>query len=588
MRQVIRVVFTLLVLSAGVAAAPKPASAATAVPWRFAEIQVSGRGTGDVALTAYCPTGFIPISGGVLGTGIYTVLHEYATYSDNSFSALVHYQSGGSFYTLFAQCAEADQIGQLQVIGADFAADSSSGLAGGWVACPTGTRAVGGGADWNMASTREIDYFAVTDDDGGWYATGKSSAAGDSLHVEVYCVASDELAGAQLVKNVYTDPASGTILVSTCPSGTRILTGGIYAAVTGSDVNPGVFVGQMQNSYPHANVDWLASTPNALPAGSTVSVNAWCVPASIPTIVINSGPPAVTSHTSADFSFTGSDPVGYPLTYSCSLDGLGSPCDSQTGTGYFPVSEGAHSFTVSVTNPDGERASATYNWTVDTTAPTVAATAPAQPFTLESSAIVSWTGQDNTGGTGLARYQVRERTAPFSSGFKPWTYPSAWQALNPATTSVTASGLARGRDYCFAVRAVDKAGNTSPWTTPRCIARPLDDRALSVGKGWIRRTGSRYWNGTITVTSAHGATARLTGAKLDQVGIVATRGPAMGTIAVYVGATQIGQISLAATSTSYQNLILLPPFSYRTGTVTVKVVSRGKPVQIDGLALSPN
>jgi hypothetical protein len=50
----------------------------------------------------------------------------------------------------------------------------------------------------------------------------------------------------------------------------------------------------------------------------------------------------------------------------------------------------------------------------------------------------------------------------------------------------------QGGDYCFAVRAVDNAGNTSPWTTPRCTARPLDDRALSVGAGWARGTGSSY------------------------------------------------------------------------------------------------
>jgi hypothetical protein len=223
---------------------------------------------------------------------------------------------------------------------------------------------------------------------------------------------------------------------------------------------------------------------------------------------------------------------------------------------------------------------------VDGTAPTVTATGPTQPFTLASSATVSWTGQDGTGGTGIAYYQVRERTAAYSAGFTPWTYPAAWQALSSTTASVTASGLAQGTDYCFAVRAVDSSGNTSPWTTPRCTALPLDDRALSLSAGWVLGTGSSYWNGTITATSTSAATARRTGAELDRVGIVATRGPGMGTIAVDVGTTQIGQISLAATATSYRNLILLPRFSYGTATVTVRVVSSGKPVQLDGLAVS--
>lgn len=103
---------------------------------------------------------------------------------------------------------------------------------------------------------------------------------------------------------------------------------------------------------------------------------------------------------------------------------------------------------------------------------------------------------------------------------------------------------------------------------------------------WARGTGSSYWNGTITATSTHAATATRTGAELDRVGIVATRGPGMGTIAVYVGAAQIGQISLAAASTTYQNLIPLPRFSYGAATVAVKVVSSGEPVQLDGLAVS--
>jgi hypothetical protein len=578
----------MLVLSVGFAAAPGPASAATVVPWAFVQVQAAGTTFGGdfVPMTAYCPSGYTPISGGVSGPGPYTVINEYATYPDSSFSEQIYSQISNVRYVLTAECAQADQAGAIQVFGADFGRNSS-GLAGGWVACPTGTRAIGGGADWNMASARRIDYSAPTDDDGGWYAAGYSDTSGDSLHVETYCIDSGELAAAQLVTQAYTDPASGTSLMAACPVNTRTLTGGVYATLPGSGIDPGRFAGQIQDSFPDVNrLAWHASVPNALPAGSTVYVAAWCIPASIPTIVITSGPPAATAQTFAHFSFTGSDPVGYQLTYSCDLDGTVSSCDSSTGTGYVPVSEGAHFLVVSVRNADGEQASTSYRWTVDTAAPTVAETTPAQPFTLASSATVSWTGQDNIGGTGLAYYQVRERTAAYSSGFTPWTYPAAWQVVNPLATSVAASGLAQGVDYCFAVRAVDNAGNTSPWTTPRCTARPLDDRALSAGTGWARGTGSSYWNGTITATSTNAATAARTSAEFDRVGIVATRGPGMGTIAVYLGTTQIGQISLAATSTTYQNLILLPRISYHTATVSVKVVSSGKPVQLDGLAVS--
>jgi hypothetical protein len=589
MRQAMRVLFTAAALTVAFAAVPGPASAATAVPWAFVQVQTAGSTIwGDyVPMTAYCPAGYVPISGGVSGPGPFLVVNEYSTFWNNSFSEQIFSQLANVRFVLTVECAQAGQVGSVQVFGSDFASNSA-GMAGGWVACPTGMLAIGGGADWNMASFREIDYSSPTEDDGGWYAAGHSDASGDSLHVETYCVDSGELTGAQIVTQAYTDPASGTGLMAACPDNTRTLTGGVYATLAGSGVDPGQFAGEMQDSFPDmGRLAWHASVPDYLPAGSTVYVTAWCVPASIPAVVVTSGPSVLTTQNFAAFSFTGSDPAGYQLTYTCDLDGVVSGCDTSTGTAYGPLADGAHSFVVSVRNADGEQASsAIYEWTVDSTAPTVTATAPQQPFTLASSATVSWTGQDATGGTGIWYYQVRERTAAYSSGFTAWTYPSAWQALNSTVTSVTASGLAQGGDYCFAVRAVDYAGNTSPWTTPRCTARPLDDRALSVGAGWVRGTGSSYWNGTITATSTSAATATRAGAELDRVGIVATRGPGMGTIAVYVGTTNVGQISLAASATTYRSLILLPRFSYRTATVAVKVISSGKPVQLDGLAVS--
>jgi hypothetical protein len=87
-------------------------------------------------------------------------------------------------------------------------------------------------------------------------------------------------------------------------------------------------------------------------------------------------------------------------------------------------------------------------------------------------------------------------------------------------------------------------------------------------------------------TKTLGATAKFANAQLDRVGIVATRGPGMGTVGLYVGKALIGKISLAAASKHYRSLLTLPTFKYRTGTVTVKVLTKGKLVQLDGLAIS--
>ncbi|HYS36183.1 MAG TPA: hypothetical protein VEO01_11185 [Pseudonocardiaceae bacterium] len=162
-------------------------------------------------------------------------------------------------------------------------------------------------------------------------------------------------------------------------------------------------------------------------------------------------------------------------------------------------------------------------------------------------------------------------------------YTAGWQALPASTSTVTATGLVQGYDYCYAVRATDQAGNSSPWTPSRCTARALDDRALSASTGWQRVTGSRWWNSTATTTTTVGARLTRSGVQLDRVGIVATTCNHCGSVAVYVGATKIGTISLYATATHYQRLLQLPRFSLQTGTVTIKVLSSGKTVQIDGL-----
>jgi photosystem II stability/assembly factor-like uncharacterized protein len=206
---------------------------------------------------------------------------------------------------------------------------------------------------------------------------------------------------------------------------------------------------------------------------------------------------------------------------------------------------------------------------------------PTAPVQLASSTLVSWSGSDAS--SGVAQYQVRYQRAAYNAGFGAWVYPAGWQALPASTSKVTATGLVQGYDYCYSVRATDQAGNSSAWTPSRCTARALDDRTLSASTGWLRVTGSNWWNSTATTTTTAGARLTKSGVQLDQVGVVATTCNHCGSVAVYVGATKIGTISLYATATHYQRLLLLPRFSLRSGTVTIKVLSSSKTVQIDGL-----
>lgn len=79
---------------------------------------------------------------------------------------------------------------------------------------------------------------------------------------------------------------------------------------------------------------------------------------------------------------------------------------------------------------------------------------------------------------------------------------------------------------------------------------------------------------------------RLTGVKLDRVGLVAIRCHGCGMVVIYVGTKRIGKISLSASSTRKQQVIMLPEFAYKTATVRIKTVSARKTVQIDGLIAS--
>jgi len=217
----------------------------------------------------------------------------------------------------------------------------------------------------------------------------------------------------------------------------------------------------------------------------------------------------------------------------------------------------------------------------DHTPPTVTLTGPAKPATLATSATVSWTAKDT--GSGVAAIQLRHRTSAWSAGFTPW---SAATSLAASAIHATVTGLKQGTDYCYSVRARDHAGNWSAWTPQRCVAVPLDDRALAADKHWTRASGSIYWNGTATISATKNAVLTLTKAQLDRIALVATRCPSCGTIGVYVGGTLIATVNLAAKATANRVLITLPPFSLRSGTVTLKVLSAGHSVRVDGLAVT--
>lgn len=214
----------------------------------------------------------------------------------------------------------------------------------------------------------------------------------------------------------------------------------------------------------------------------------------------------------------------------------------------------------------------------DTTAPATTMTAPTTITTLSTRVPVGWTAP--TGTTSFdGRYRRASATGPFSSR----VYPAGWQ-VTPAR-SMTIFGVP-GSMYCASARARDARPNLGGFSAERCSVVPLDDRALTASTGWTRASSTAYFLNTYTTTTRYGVKLTRTGLQTSRISLVATKCPSCGVVGVYVGSTLLGKVNLYSSTLKRKAVIALPRFSLRTTTVTLKVLSSGKTVQVDGLATS--
>ncbi len=180
-------------------------------------------------------------------------------------------------------------------------------------------------------------------------------------------------------------------------------------------------------------------------------------------------------------------------------------------------------------------------------------------------------------------HDVRWRKARYDGKYGRWSRPSGWQRT-PVTD--VPLGLRAGYTYCVAVRARNRAGQVSGWTSQRCVARPLDDRTLARSAGWKAKKGkAAYFGGTYLTTTRKGATISRTGARIKRVGIVASTCRSCGKVAVLLDGKRVGTIRLSGPKRASQ-VLMLPAVRRQKATVTLKVRSSGQRVRIDGLILS--
>jgi hypothetical protein len=200
---------------------------------------------------------------------------------------------------------------------------------------------------------------------------------------------------------------------------------------------------------------------------------------------------------------------------------------------------------------------------LDTVAPTARSpvASVALGSTLEKSSarlLLSWSATDPTPGTGIGSYILQRRTY---SG----TVWGAWTNValpGPTSTSMTLSAVALNVSHQFRVRAQDRAGNWSAWSSGpvvRPVARDDSYSAITYSGTWARQASAQAYGGYLRGTSSS-ARARFsfTG---RAVALVSVRAPSRGKAAIYIDGFYQRTIDLYASSWQFRRIVYSASFA---------------------------
>jgi hypothetical protein len=230
----------------------------------------------------------------------------------------------------------------------------------------------------------------------------------------------------------------------------------------------------------------------------------------------------------------------------------------------------------------------------DTTAPTLTVE-PALPFAHDFDHVLNARWTDAQSGPGTEDIRVR-RASYWKSTLPDWSYPAASQGAdgNSFDDVMVPGDLAPGVETCVSIRARDLAGNVTPWSAMRCQSSALDDSVLT-GSALDRRHGD--WREYMTTPqlaqySAYQGSSRrgasFTGPVVHarQIAVLGISCPSCGQLAVYVGATRLGTLDTRASRPHHRAWFATPMSrALHIGRLMLVVVSTGKPVYVDGVAI---
>ena len=361
--------------------------------------------------------------------------------------------------------------------------------------------------------------------------------------------------------------------VSMAPTGSGVTWWETNGDASTSTPDEGIYVTAVPSSGCPSSKTLIASGGSYAFWGSA-AVNAPVPPDRVaPVVTVTAKPAGYLRSTSATIAYRISDATDSSVTTTCTLDARATTCASPKSLSH--LAQGRHSFVITGRDHAGNIGRAAVTWTVDTGLPRISVSAPA----LVTTATVvgyHWSGADSV--SGVASYDIQYATASYTGKFTAWRTRS----VGTRATSWSMTGLQPGYTYCVRVRARDRAGNVSAYSTARCTTRPLDDRSLHASAGWSRPRVIGAFLHTESTSTHAGATLTLANARVSRVGILATVTSKGGPIAVYLGRTKIGTVSLRSSTNHYQQVLWLRTVSARTGTLILRTASAAQ-VRIDGL-----
>lgn len=209
--------------------------------------------------------------------------------------------------------------------------------------------------------------------------------------------------------------------------------------------------------------------------------------------------------------------------------------------------------------------------------PVLGAAAFRTGFQTSTSFTVSWSAHDAE--SGIASYDVRYRSAALGGHRGHW---QRWAGAGSGRQG-TFTGVP-GREYCFRVRATDRAGNLSRWSRTRCTATPLPASRLQQSGTWLPVTNSAFYDGSALASPGGGSALSVRLPAVRRVALLVARCPACGRLVVSLGGHRLRTLRLAGSSSALAVLPVARWVRPRHGRLRIAAPDTGPPVTVEGVA----